>query len=56
MYGERVFRMRRFTCMVNGFFECGEEWYHFQQQLMVSKTIVKLYLAVLFPFLWHYNQ
>ena len=25
-----------------GFFGCGEEWYHFQQQLMVSKTIFKL--------------
>ena len=22
-----------------GFFGCGEEWYHFQQELMVSKTI-----------------
>ena len=26
-----------------GFFECGEEWYHYQQQLMVSKMIVKLF-------------
>ena len=25
-----------------GFFRYGEEWYHFQQQLMVSKTIFKL--------------
>ena len=25
-----------------GFFRCGEEWYHFQQELMVSKMIVKL--------------
>ena len=24
-----------------GFFGCSEEWYHFHQQLMVSKTIVK---------------
>ena len=26
-----------------GFFRCGEDCYHFQQQLMVSKTIVKLF-------------
>ena len=26
-----------------GFFGCGEEWYHFQQELMVSKMIVKLF-------------
>ena len=26
-----------------GFFRCGEEWYHFQQEIMVSKTIVKLF-------------
>ena len=26
----------------NGFFGCGEEWYHFKQQLMVSETIFKL--------------
>ena len=26
-----------------GFFGCGEEWYHFQQELMVSKTIVRLF-------------
>ena len=26
-----------------GFFGCGEEWYHFQQLLMVSKTIFKLF-------------
>ena len=25
-----------------GFFRSDEEWYHFQQELMVSKTIVKL--------------
>ena len=25
------------------FFGCGEEWYHFKQQLIVSKTIVKLF-------------
>ena len=25
-----------------GFFGCGEEWYHFQQELMVSEMIVKL--------------
>ena len=24
-----------------GFFGCGKEWYHFQQELMVSKTTVK---------------
>ena len=24
-------------------FGCGKKWYHFQQQLMVSKTIVKLF-------------
>ena len=28
-----------------GFFGCGEEWYHFQQQLMVSKTIFKLFIT-----------
>ena len=27
-----------------GFVGCGKEWYHFQQQLMVSKTIVKLFI------------
>ena len=26
-----------------GFFGCGKEWYHFQQQLMVSETIFKLF-------------
>ena len=26
-----------------GFFGCGEEWYHFQQKLMVSKMILKLF-------------
>ena len=26
------------------FFECGKESYHFQQELMVSKTIVKLFI------------
>ena len=26
-----------------GFFGCGVEWYHFQQELMVSKMIVKLF-------------
>ena len=26
-----------------GFFGCGEEWYHFQQELMVNKMIVKLF-------------
>ena len=26
-----------------GFFECSKEWYYFQQELMVSKTIVKLF-------------
>ena len=26
-----------------GFFGCGEEWYHFQQGLMVNKMIVKLF-------------
>ena len=25
------------------FFGCGEEWYHFQQQLVVSKMIFKLF-------------
>ena len=25
-----------------GFFGCGKEWHHFQQELMVSKMIVKL--------------
>ena len=29
--------------MANGFFGCGEEWYHFQQELMVSKKIIKLF-------------
>ena len=29
-----------------GFFGTGKEWYHFQQQLMVSKTIVKLFIAM----------
>ena len=27
-----------------GFFGCGEEWYHFQQELMVSKKIIKLFI------------
>ena len=27
--------------MACGFFECGKEWYHFQQELMVSKMILK---------------
>ena len=27
----------------NGFFECGKEWYHFQQEHMVSKMIVKVF-------------
>ena len=27
-----------------GFFGCSEEWYHFQQELMVSKMIVKLFI------------
>ena len=26
-----------------GFFGCGKEWYHFQQELMVSKMIVNLF-------------
>ena len=26
-----------------GFFGCGKEWYHFQQELMVSKMMVKLF-------------
>ena len=26
-----------------GFFGCGEEWYHCQQELMVSKMIAKLF-------------
>ena len=26
-----------------GLFRCGEEWNHFQQELMVSKMIVKLF-------------
>ena len=26
-----------------GFFGCGEEWYHFKQKLMISKTIFKLF-------------
>ena len=30
-----------------GFFGCGKEWYHFQQELMVSKMIIKLLLASL---------
>jgi len=25
------------------FFRCGEKWYYFQQQLIVSKTIFKLF-------------
>ena len=25
------------------FFGCGEEWYHFQQELMVSKMMIKLF-------------
>ena len=24
-------------------FGCSEEWYHFQQELMVSKTVVKVF-------------
>ena len=27
-----------------GFFGCNEEWLHFQQQLMVSIMIVKLFI------------
>ena len=27
-----------------GFFGCSEVWYHFQQELMVSKMIVKLFI------------
>ena len=27
-----------------GFFGCGKEWYHFQQELMVSKMILKLFI------------
>ena len=26
-----------------GFFKCSKEWYHFQQELMASKMIVKLF-------------
>ena len=26
-----------------GFFRCGKEWYHFKQELMVSKMMVKLF-------------
>ena len=26
-----------------GFFRCGKEWYHFQQELMMSKMIVELF-------------
>ena len=26
-----------------GFFRCGEEWHHCQQELMVSKMIVKFF-------------
>ena len=26
-----------------GFFGCGEEWYHFQLEPMVSKMIIKLF-------------
>ena len=26
-----------------GFFGCGEEWYHFQQELMVSKMIFQVF-------------
>ena len=29
--------------MVNRFFGCGEECYHFQQELLVSKAILKLF-------------
>ena len=29
--------------MANGFFRCGDEWYHFQQELMVNKMMVKLF-------------
>ena len=27
-----------------GFFGCGKGWYHFQQELMVNKMIVKLFI------------
>ena len=27
-----------------GFFGCGEEWYHFQQELMVGKMIFKVFI------------
>ena len=28
---------------LTGFFGCGKEYYHFQQELMVSKMMVKLF-------------
>ena len=29
---------------LTGFFGYGEEWYHFQQEIMVSKMIIKLFI------------
>ena len=28
--------------MKNWLFECGKEWYHFQQELMMSKIVVEV--------------
>ena len=33
-----------------GFFGCGKEWYHFQQKLMVSTTIVNLLASCIISF------
>ena len=34
-----------------GFFRCGKEWYHIQQELMVSKMIVKLLASLINSFI-----
>ena len=39
----RLFSHLQAWFMANDFSGCSEEWYHFQQELMVSKTIVKLF-------------
>ena len=33
-----------------GFIGCGEEWYHFQQELMVSKKIINFLASLINSF------
>ena len=38
-------KLQEDNCVAKGFFfGCSEEWYHFQQELMVNKMIVKLFI------------